>query len=177
MDKQYIEQAMRTKSDITAQNPELNSDAVHAVMGMVDELVEFDNAIDKKDDVNIIEETGDFAWFCALFENATGEKIVPLTLGNFVPFDIMGQMMSAAKKVFAYGKEGQLPVIAQGAGALLAMMLMVVKNLKGLETPDEALQLVQELNIKKLQKRFPEKFTQENASNRDLEAERKTLES
>jgi hypothetical protein len=36
---------------------------------------------------------------------------------------------------------------------------------------------VMDINIKKLEARYPEKFTEDKAINRDLEAERKILES
>ena len=36
--------------------------------------------------------------------------------------------------------------------------------------------IIQDLNIKKLQKRYPEKFCEEKAVNRDLDTERRTLE-
>ncbi len=46
----------------------------------------------------------------------------------------------------------------------------------GLAAVDFSFDGAQEMNVAKLRKRFPEKFTEQAANNRDLDAERKTLE-
>lgn len=81
-----------------------------------------------------------------------------------------GELLDAYKKHFAYGKELDTVNVEEE----IADIIWYVSNLCRLKNIDfeKALQR----NIDKLKARFPEKFKQENALNRDLDVERKILE-
>ena len=81
-----------------------------------------------------------------------------------------GELLDAFKKHIFYGK----PLDVVNVGEEIADMLWYLTNLARLTDLD--VENLLQNNIDKLRKRFPEKFTQEGALNRDLEAERKELE-
>lgn len=89
---------------------------------------------------------------------------------------ILGMQTEAAelsdvfKKHLAYGKDIDWVNIKEEIGDLM----WYIANFCNLNDID--LEEVMETNINKLRARFPKKFTQENALNRDLETERKILE-
>lgn len=74
------------------------------------------------------------------------------------------------KKYVAYNKELDLINIKEEIGD----MLFYIANLCNLHGWD--LRDIMETNIKKLEARFPDKFSQEKALNRDLKTEREILE-
>jgi NTP pyrophosphatase (non-canonical NTP hydrolase) len=80
------------------------------------------------------------------------------------------ELLDAYKKHFAYGKELDVVNVEEE----IADIIWYISNLCRLKNIDfeRALQR----NIDKLKARFPEKFTQENALNRNLDIERKILE-
>lgn len=81
-----------------------------------------------------------------------------------------GELLDQFKKHIFYGK----PLDVVNVGEELADKLWYIVNLCRLLNLDPE-QLMQN-NIDKLRVRFPDKFTMENALNRNLEAERKELE-
>lgn len=80
------------------------------------------------------------------------------------------EISDAYKKHMAYGRKLDLVNVKEELGDLM----WYIANLCNLHGWD--LQDILDTNIKKLQARFPEKFTNEKANNRDLETERKILE-
>ena len=74
------------------------------------------------------------------------------------------------KKYIAYKKEVDLINIKEELGDLM----FYIANMCNINNWD--LRDILETNIAKLKVRFPEKFTEENAINRNLEEERKQLE-
>lgn len=80
------------------------------------------------------------------------------------------ELSDVFKKHLAYGKDIDWVNIKEELGDLM----WYIANFCNLNDID--LEEVMETNINKLCARFPEKFTQENALNRDLETERKILE-
>jgi NTP pyrophosphatase (non-canonical NTP hydrolase) len=81
-----------------------------------------------------------------------------------------GELLDAYKKHFAYGKE--LDTI--NVGEEIADIMWYISNLCRLLNIN--LEEMQQRNIDKLKARFPEKFTKENALNRNLDVERQILE-
>lgn len=81
-----------------------------------------------------------------------------------------GELLDAFKKHIFYGK----PLDTVNVGEEIADMMWYLTNLCRLTGLD--MEVLMQNNIDKLRKRFPEKFTQEGALNRDLDAERKELE-
>ena len=80
------------------------------------------------------------------------------------------ELADAYKKHIAYGKELDLVNVKEELGDLMWYIANMC-NLHGWDMRD-----LMETNINKLQARYPEKFTNENAMNRDLSKERTILE-
>jgi len=81
-----------------------------------------------------------------------------------------GELLDAYKKHFAYGKN--LDIV--NVGEEIADIMWYISNLcrmKGI-----ALEEMMERNINKLKARYPDKFSQEKALNRNLDIERDILE-
>jgi NTP pyrophosphatase (non-canonical NTP hydrolase) len=81
-----------------------------------------------------------------------------------------GELMDALKKTEFYGKPFDPVNICEEIGDIM-WFLSLICNYYGWSFSH-----VWEINIAKLKKRYPEKFTSEKALNRDLEAEREVLE-
>lgn len=74
------------------------------------------------------------------------------------------------KKNIAYGKDLDLVNVKEEIGDLMFYIVNLC-TLKGWDLED-----IMQTNIDKLKARFPEKFTNENALNRNLDKEREILE-
>lgn len=81
-----------------------------------------------------------------------------------------GELQNALKRWVAYGKPVDAVNIKEELGDVLWYMARIC-DLFGW-----TLEEVMQTNINKLEVRFPEKFTEEAALNRNLEKERETLE-
>lgn len=107
-----------------------------------------------------------------------------LRLSNYKMIDVLhalmgmttevGELMDAFKRYIFYGKEIDFVNLAEEAGDSMwywALLTDVINTLAEI-SPDEVLQK----NIDKLKTRYPEKFTEDNAINRDVVVERTVLE-
>jgi len=81
-----------------------------------------------------------------------------------------GEFQDALKKHVFYGKPLDKVNLKEEIGDLLWYCAIA------LEALDTDFQAVMQTNIDKLKARYPEKFTEEKAENRDLDKERKILE-
>ena len=81
-----------------------------------------------------------------------------------------GELMDVYKKFIMYGKPIDIHNIGEENGDILWYIALIC-NFHGL-----SLEQIMEVNIAKLRMRYPNKFTEHDALNRDLEAERKELE-
>lgn len=157
---------------------------IHMVVGIVSELNELEDAIEKGDKVNIGEEVADCCWYisnlCAmggirfthLLQNeeiVTAEEVNDSTIISSLYY-YSSKLQDIFKKYLAYGKEPAATEVYDLcfflANALNKLMLNHELDL------DEYL----DRNIKKLMQRFPDKFSESAAVNRDLKAERAILE-
>lgn len=82
-----------------------------------------------------------------------------------------GEMLDQFKRVIFYGKDLDVVNVKEEIGDLMWYIAILVREL------DLDFNEILQLNIDKLKARFPEKFTQDNALNRNLEKERSILES
>lgn len=82
-----------------------------------------------------------------------------------------GEFMDQMKRVTMYGKPIDKVNIIEELGDILWYVNLAI-NVLGITKED-----VLEANLRKLQTRYPDKFTTEQALNRDADAERKALES
>jgi hypothetical protein len=178
--KEYIPLAQRTNPDLGS--PVLNS--VHMSMGMASETYELVEAFGKEDEVNVGEEIADKLWYLAGyitvnkldldFEFKTTRESLffageqESTGADMVVYESM--LLDFDKKWLAYGKTKDMGVVKQVVTSLFKSYnnLILTKNIDA--------SLIMSNNINKLKIRFPDKFTTENAINRDLESERRELE-
>lgn len=82
----------------------------------------------------------------------------------------VGELADAYKRTLAYGKSLDLTNVKEEVGDLMWYVVNFCR-MTGIDMEDAL-----GINIDKLRVRFPEKFSQEHALNRDLDAERSVLE-
>jgi hypothetical protein len=155
----------------------------HLTLGLASELGELVNCTGTElkirvDIPNLKEELGDIYWYLANY--CTLRDIVPPTddLVIHIPSDrcfellisSIGELVDITKKYIAYNrpieKSKEMEAVYDIYSAL--SLFEHIYNING----DE----IRAKNIHKLEVRYPEKFTETNALNRNLDAERKTLE-
>lgn len=164
----YQERAARTMATLGSNA----IDGAHMALGITTEVMEMGKGIRENDKVNIREEHGDINWYIAnecniyglnfesLYKEAKSKAINSFNLENIVDLH---------KRELAYGKEmdiDKLTIELISLFQFLQTTSMVHKF-----NYEESLQI----NISKLYTRYPDKFTQEDALNRDLEAEYENL--
>jgi len=81
-----------------------------------------------------------------------------------------GELMDAFKRKIFYGKELDVVNVKEEIGDLMWYVAILLREL------DLDFEELLQVNIDKLKARYPEKFTEENALNRDLDKEREILE-
>ena len=164
----YQERAGRTMASLGT----LAADGMHMAAGFTTEIGEMKEGIANNDLVNVLEEIGDVWWYCANECTLYGfdlQHIVSLaTVSEEVPF-FLHNIVDLHKREFAYGKEMDIVKLKVELLSLAQYLLKIGK------THYFSLGKILDKNINKLYKRYPEKFTEDKALNRDLEAEYKTL--
>lgn len=169
--KEYQLAASRTCPDLGSDKLNLS----HMVMGMCSELSELSDAEEKQDWVNVAEEHADIMWYLANYANIQKLDLDEIskkgTEGDSTLAWFCCEITDLVKKYVAYNK----PIDAEKEDYYIGCILHLVKfNLNGLS--ENGFSKALENNIAKLKVRYPEKFSDENAVNRNLEAERKELE-
>lgn len=191
---EYSTKTVRTLPNLGETNSPLASEALndrlslklnlsHMILGMGDELGEIVNCIGTElkhapDLVNLKEEIGDMYWYLANYCNL--RDIAPtIEIVNFLEshrciellISSIAELTSCVKRFLAYDKDldklKEMEAIYNIYSAL--DLLEKIYGLSGDEIRDK--------NIAKLFKRYPEKFSNEQAINRDTDEERKVLES
>lgn len=172
---EYQTKALRTARIAT----EDFTDLMHGAIGVITEGGELLEALHTRTDfVNIREELGDIAWYLALLCRATGSTIEELM--PFAKIDVGvhahtyiiiegARLLDLVKKERAYGKPVDLHAARQHTANLIGAVMTVCESL--FVDPSKMF----ETNIAKLAQRYPEKFTEENAAARNLDAERAAL--
>ncbi len=102
---------------------------------------------------------------------ATGDVTPRLEHAIFGLVTESGEMMDAMKKSKFYGKDLDRINLVEELGDLMWYSALLCDEL------GVSLEQVWDKNIRKLKSRFPDKYTDEKAKNRDLDKERKELES
>lgn len=163
--KEYQEQAKRTCPTLGSEKLDLT----HMVLGIHSEYNEW---ITATDEVNESEELADMLWYLAnycTFRNYSFERLFDVELSNTLGITFnSSKLQDLVKKYIAYNKE----ISISDESALLENLAFNIKKLYGETNMYRSLQN----NIDKLKIRFPEKFDEELAKNRDLVSERKELE-
>jgi len=159
------------------------------VEGILTELIELEfaglgeNAEYTGDVVNVKEELGDIMWYIAEVASALGYE-PPATWEEFYGLaschkppcifglHAAGEMLDMLKKYKAYGKPWKNEVWGGLLAAVVAGVMETADEIWGFGMDD-----VLKTNIAKLRARYPEGYSDDRAINRDLEAERRVLES
>lgn len=144
-------------------------DLAHMVLGI---FTEFEEYVNCTDDVNRSEECSDIMWYISNYctfrewdlddlwknKNYNGNSFIVNT----------SILQDIVKKFIAYNKKID---VEKEYNILTGLISNVYDMYDGIDYEKSL-----ENNINKLKVRFPEKFTEENAINRNLEEERKQLE-
>ena len=172
--RQYIELALRTEiKDYDLILKRLNAITLRKLHAsyLYLEIGELEQAIIKNDEINIIEELGDCAWYIALlsdvfnFDLSFRGKITntkDLTKIKQLSFDVADSI----KKVIMYNKPSRHLTLTNKIHEIYCLFNQEFGNLW---------QLGFEKNILKLQKRYGKKYSNKKANNRDIKAELEVL--
>lgn len=176
--KQYQEEVKRTNADLGSKI--LNS--IHMIVGMNSEYNELCEAVEKQDKINISEELTDIMWYLCNYCNVYDIKLPVIFKFHPSAKDIsikhpikdlfmkISKLTDIEKKTWVYFK-----VIENYKRIDLVLAIAIsLSNLYYLHDIDPYQSM--QNNIDKLRKRFPEKFTEELAENRNLSEERESLE-
>lgn len=186
---QYVELAKRTESIVSNIN-DIDLRLLHSSIGLATEIIELNKSIyDNKygennlDIINIREEIGDCFWYiaiaCDVLNLNFSDTIKNTNLQN-ITFDfqfyankseiIIGEILDICKRHIYYKKQWDKTILINLFKELIEELYKALIA-SGVSLEDEL-----EKNIDKLRARYPEKYTDYHAINRDLEAERKILE-
>ena len=168
--KEYQLQAKRTCPSLG----DIKLDLCHMVLGMNSELSELSDASIKQDKVNIGEELADIMWYVANYCTFRNLDLSNLKWNNNSiaqqPLDwFIQELTDLVKKYIAYNKE--IHLIKEEN-----LLCFIYNKIKTTDPSVDFMDKILQNNINKLKVRYPDKFTEENAINRNLEAERKELE-
>lgn len=172
--EEYCRESERTMIDMGKEK-----NLLHASFGLITELGELVDIYKRNtfygkdiDLVNVKEELGDIFWYLAIiyriYPNALQykERIVNRHSNEKFIFEIQDHINSLCY-FLRYSKEEDIEI----------MLVRLFGELKSFsEFNNFIFEDVLQTNINKLKARFPEKFTNELALNRDLDKERKVLE-
>ncbi len=188
--EEYIEAAMRTEyPSYEPMKERIQSTQLfrllHAAVGISGECGEMFQAITSdgliKDNTNMIEETGDMLWFIANACSALDVEM-PTAIINIPPDKLnivmlVRRLTVAASKVLDEVKR----VIFYGKALDEKMLVVLIRNVVYFNYAlcialESNVTSVMEININKLKTRYPDKYSDEKAMNRNLNDERKALE-
>lgn len=175
--QEYQILAKRTCNDLGS----LEKNLEHMTLGIISEFGELADAYKKHlaygkplDMVNVAEEIADIVWYIA--NEATFKKYMLTNTAHIGWFHYNSFTENLSETLRICGADEYLRICGAdeySAGVKLECVKSFALSL-GLSEADFYKAL--ENNIEKLKVRYPEKFTTENALNRDLETERKALE-
>jgi NTP pyrophosphatase (non-canonical NTP hydrolase) len=171
----YTLKAVRTAATPTSFCNERELNIVHFLLGIQTETNEL--VFECKEKWQLKEELGDLFWYCALAATTLGFTLNDLTIIPIETEDpeeelqkISGTCTDMAKRIIFYRKEYEDHHIAALIGEILSLLEQLI-NLYDLEIED-----VLECNINKLQARYPDKYTDHHALNRNLSKEKGQLQ-
>lgn len=168
------------------QNPRIN----HCALGIGSEFAELrDDMANPSEPINYLEEFGDFIWYLNLgadaIETSLDDLVDVYQGGDLDDFDVIdyigiigGHIQDKAKRLIFYGTD--IDFSKQGKETIREeLTLLLAKGLRlfviGCEEYNLDPEDVMERNIEKLRARYPEKFSQELAENRNLDREKAAL--
>jgi NTP pyrophosphatase (non-canonical NTP hydrolase) len=170
----YQKLAMRTCSSPDKNN--INSSKLqllHACLGICSEVGEI--VEDLNNTKNVFQECGDVSWYCAIGLDAIGfdmENIDTSLIADDPWEEIVvhaGIACDCVKRHVFYQVELDEDKFTQAIGCVMACVESI-----SLDTGNE-LEVALEKNIEKLRIRYPDKFSTDNAVNRDIKKEGKVF--
>jgi NTP pyrophosphatase (non-canonical NTP hydrolase) len=185
--EEYTNLANRTLADLGSKEKNL----MHMELGFKTELGELLDVFKKNlaygkdiDWVNVGEEIADYCWYSVgylFFMLQSGNSLPKKDYFNYIEERTKDAVVVAKKQLVTDKIEVRDPSVASAIifniSSRLDGTLEDVAYLAGFCVfADLDFWQILTNNIEKLKVRFPEKFTEENAVNRDLESERKELE-
>lgn len=184
------EVTVHPKQDVAGPYEWTKFDSLHMTVGMMTEVGElFDCCYQPKpqfiDIVNFKEELGDYSWYLSAYCNIHNININFGSISNptnikdlndllYKLLSFTAQLLDFDKRHFAYSKykEGDRELICNKIASVLKGLLSSLYH----NDLGETLQQIWYTNIKKLEERYPDAFSEEKAVDRDLGAERQILE-
>ena len=103
-------------------------------------------------------------------EEDTPNRMIRILHGALGCVTEAGELADTVKETLYYGKQFDRTNAVEEIGDIMWYTAILCSAL------NVSLEEVMQRNIDKLRQRYPEKFTNDKANNRDLEAERKVLE-
>ena len=173
--KEFQEKSIRTLARLDSNK----SDLAHMVLGICTEISELEEAVHKGDTVGIGEELADMQWYISNYNNLLNREYVQndslntddiSTLINLL-YSQCSLLQDLVKKYLAYNK----PINSITETSLLDNIdstILSIYNKYGISVSE-----CMEKNINKLKERYPEKFDEDCAINRNIIEERRILES
>jgi NTP pyrophosphatase (non-canonical NTP hydrolase) len=140
---------------------------LHAFLGLATEIDEYNLAKRKLDKVNALEELGDMLWYLAVLKDELDFNTYRMKELD-MEFDMTG--LDLVKKTIFYGKELDINKIKICCEILYNQVLNHIGVLNG----DS--EVIMDTIVAKLKARYGDKFSNEDADNRDLDTERAILE-
>ncbi len=196
----YHTEAMRSAPERKSKRAEDCTDVGHALLGLMSEQGELADTLKRHaiygtplDQVNIDVELGDWAWYLVLLSRAFSvDYALDVDEKLFSIWDAHGHILVSVTANPSLWDEA--PVL--GYAAVTALLQIPTASLDDLRRGDSESLLqawigwlaavralskrpyteILQMNIDKLRLRFPDKFTQEAAVNRDVDAERRQAE-
>ena len=151
----------------------------HAALGIVGEYFEFVEASESSSDLEeIILEAGDVLWYISELANHLGIGLDEGECTSQFPKELantnLAHIAENSKKLLGYGKQIDIPKMKCALEDVVCRVISLMPlelSLEDLENPlfseDEVnlkvLSLIMQKNIEKLQKRFPNNFSREDA--------------
>lgn len=180
----YQKAAQRTVKDLGQESVNI----AHMALGMASELSELEECLsgDIIDKVNLGEELGDKMWYAVNYATfreinlslftANTPIMRRLTIKGLYSTVIIegGRFADIAKRYLAYGQKIEDQKIFTKEVDILFAYMGAIENIAAYYMLD--IKEIMGRNITKLYARYPEKFSEDKALVRDLEAERAALE-
>lgn len=155
-----------------------NQRLLHAAMGLCTEMAEL---YEIQSEQHQLEELGDVCWYLALGLDALGHSFEDVPTINTEEFlsivrgEDPGQalaiysaeLLDMVKKQIFYGREIN---VAKAVDLLVMIKNVLIQGIAAVEL-DYDLEDVVNANVKKLMARFPDKFSEDAANNRDVKEE------
>lgn len=176
--KEYQLNAKRTVAELGS----LELNLSHMVLGIISEQEEFLKALVDNDKVNLLEESVDAIWYIANYCTFRGfdlediynnreDYVIEAWETEVSQYEVqISKLADYVKKFIAYKKPLDE---SKEINSLRILLDTICNDIK--EIGDDIYQSLQN-NIDKLKVRFPDKFSEDQALNRNLEEERKELE-